>query len=63
MYFYAINRASMLNYTSQNQLEIFNFKTEFESKLDSKNRWVRLAKLLDWDSFAAIYGANLSRAC
>ena len=63
MYFYAINRASMLNYTSQNQLEIFNFKTEFESKLDSKNRWVRLAKLLDWDSFATIYGANLSRAC
>ena len=60
MYFYAINRASMLNYTSQNQLEIFNFKTEFESKLDSENRWVRLAKLLDWDSFAAIYGANLS---
>lgn len=50
----------MLNYTSQNQLEIFNFKTEFESKLNSENRWVKLANLLDWDSFASIYGANLS---
>lgn len=45
----------MFNYTPQNQLDIFNFKTEFESKLDSSNRWVKLAKILDWDSFASIY--------
>jgi hypothetical protein len=50
----------MLNYTSQNQIEIFNFKTEFESKLNPENRWVKLAKLLDWDAFASIYGANFS---
>lgn len=50
----------MLNYTSQNQIEIFNFKTEFESKLNPENRWVKLAKLLDWDAFAAIYGTNFS---
>jgi IS5 family transposase len=50
----------MLNYTPQNQLEIFNFKTEFESKLNPENRWIKMAKLLEWDSFAAIYGENFS---
>ena len=44
----------MFNYTPQNQLNIFNFKTEFESKLDANNRWVKLAKILDWDGFASI---------
>lgn len=50
----------MFNYTSINQLDIFDFKTDFESKLDPNNRWVKLAKLLDWDSFAAIYSNTLS---
>lgn len=50
----------MLKYTSQNQLEIFDFKTEFESKLDPNNRWVKMAKLLDWDKFAVIYGRKFS---
>lgn len=50
----------MLNYTPQNQLDIFNFKTEFESKLDPNNRWVKMAKILDWDKFSMIYGENFS---
>lgn len=50
----------MLNYTPQNQLGIFNFKTEFESKLDPKNRWVKMAKCLEWDKFVMIYGQNLN---
>lgn len=50
----------MFNYTPQNQLEIFDFKTEFESKLDPNNRWVKMAKLLDWDRFAAIYSQHFS---
>lgn len=50
----------MFNYTPQNQLEIFDFKTEFESKLDPKNRWVKMAKLLDWDRLAAVYSQNFS---
>ena len=50
----------MLNYIPQNQLDIFNFKTEFESKLDPNNRWVKMAKLLDWDKFALVYGENFS---
>lgn len=50
----------MFNYTSQNQLNIFNFKTEFESKLNPNNRWVILAKMIDWDSFASIYSKKFS---
>ena len=50
----------MFNYTPQNQLDIFNFKTEFESKLDSENRWVKLAQILDWDGFASIYSKKFS---
>lgn len=45
----------MFKYTSQNQLSIFEFKTEFESKLNPENRWVLFSKLLDWDSLASIY--------
>lgn len=59
-YFYGKKFALMLNYTPQNQLDIFNFKTEFESRLDPNNRWVKMAKLLDWDRFVKIYGKNFS---
>ncbi|PIX06842.1 MAG: hypothetical protein COZ76_06705 [Flavobacteriales bacterium CG_4_8_14_3_um_filter_35_10] len=50
----------MFNYTTQNQLDIFNFKIEYKSKLDTNNRWLKMAKLLDWDKFAVIYGENIS---
>lgn len=50
----------MFNYTPQNQLDIFSFKTDFESKLDPNNRWVKMAKLLDWDGFASIYSKSFS---
>ena len=50
----------MFNYTPQNQLDIFNFKTEFVSTLNPNNRWVRMAKLLDWDALAAIYSLHFS---
>lgn len=50
----------MLNYTPQNQMTIFDFKTEFEGKLNPENRWVKMAKLQDWDKFAAIYGRGFS---
>ena len=50
----------MFNYTSEKQFNIFDFKTEFESKLNPNNRWVKMSKLLDWDAFAAIYGSSFS---
>lgn len=52
--------AFILNYTPQNQMAIFDFKTEFEGKLNPENRWVKMAKLLDWDKFATIYNLGFS---
>ena len=50
----------MFSYTPKNQLDIFAFKTEFESKLNPDNRWVKMSKIIDWDAFASIYAENLS---
>lgn len=50
----------MFTYRSQNQPSIFDFRTEFESKLSEDNRWVKLARLLDWDFLANIYANSLS---
>ena len=50
----------MINYSSQKQLSIFDFKTEFVSKLNPENRWVKLANLLDWDKLASVYLHSLS---
>lgn len=50
----------MFNYTPKNQLDLFDFKTEFESKLNPNNRWVLMAKLLDWDALAVIYSRSFS---
>lgn len=58
---YEENHAPMFKYIPKNQLTIFNFHTDFESKLDPKNRWVKLAKLLDWDSLVDIYSVNFSK--
>lgn len=50
----------MFKYTSQKQLSIFDFHTDFESKLSAENRWVKMAELLDWDKLAAVYAKNFS---
>jgi len=50
----------MVNYKFEKQLSIFDFKTGFESKLDSNNRWERLCLLLDWDKPSNIYFISLS---
>jgi len=50
----------MFKYRSQKQLSIFDFHTDFESKLDPDNRWVKMAKLLDWDKLAEVYAKNFS---
>lgn len=42
----------MFKYRSQKQLSIFDFYTDFESQPDPDNRWVKMAKLLDWDKLA-----------
>lgn len=40
---------------SQNQLELKNFDLTFSGKLDSDNRWVKLAGLIPWGEFEASY--------
>ena len=50
----------MFKYRSQKQLSIFDFHTDFESKLNPDNRWVQLAKMLDWDKLADVYAKNFS---
>ena len=50
----------MIRYTSQKQLSIEAFKTQFQTKLDPANRWVKLAHLIPWDELASIYHTTLS---
>jgi len=50
----------MIRYTSQFQIELFEFEHPFESELDKNNRWVKLSKLLPWDRLVGIYSQNLS---
>jgi IS5 family transposase len=45
----------MVRYTSENQLSIEEFKTPFQARLRSDNRWVVLSKAVPWDKFASAY--------
>ncbi len=49
----------MIQYTPSSQLKIEAFKTPFELKLDSTNRWIKLSHLIPWDRLAGIYYKNL----
>jgi len=46
--------ASMINYTSQNQLSLELFKHPFEQELDKTNRWVKLAAVIPWDELGSV---------
>ena len=50
----------MIKYTPSNQLTLEGFSHPFDRELSPNNRWVRLAKLIPWDSLAAIYAQQLS---
>ena len=51
----------MINYTSQRQMSIEDFRLPFAGKLDASNRWVRLAEQLPWDDLVTIYARGLSK--
>ena len=51
----------MTSYISQHQTKIEEFQTPVEFKLTPKNRWVKLAALVPWDTFASIYHNKLDR--
>ena len=42
------------------QMEFENFKLPFGGKLKSKNRWVKLAKMIPWDEVEKIYVSSLA---
>jgi transposase, IS5 family len=48
-------RASKQAYQSLTQLTIEGFETPFAQKLDSNNRWVKLAKQIPWDRIVGVY--------
>lgn len=50
--------ALLFNYTSENQMNLFDFRTGFESHLNPENRWVKLAGLVDWDKVATLYAKS-----
>jgi len=45
----------MVEYISEQQLTIEEFKTPFQTSLLADNRWVKLSKIVPWDKFASIY--------
>lgn len=51
----------MTSYISQHQTKIEEFQTPVEFKLTPKNRWVKLAALIPWDTLASIYHNKLDR--
>ena len=51
----------MIKYTSESQLSIEEFKTPFQRKLSSKNRWVKLSQIVPWDKFASAYISMMNK--
>ncbi len=51
----------MIKYQSTKQISIESFIQPFGGQLDSKNRWVILAKLLPWDELVKVYAKSMSR--
>lgn len=51
----------MTSYISQHQTKIEEFQTPVEFKLTPKNRWVKLAVLIPWDTLVSIYHNKLDR--
>jgi len=54
--------ASKTVYNSTKQLTIEGFETPFEQKLNSQNRWAKLAKLIPWDELCNTYIKNVKPA-
>jgi len=53
------SRASKLRYLSPSVVPLPGFETPFDQHLDKKNRWVKLAQLIPWDSIVNIYLSKL----
>jgi hypothetical protein len=49
----------MISKNNPRQISIDDYMTDFEQRLDSSNRWVRLAGQIPWDQFREIYNKSL----
>lgn len=45
----------MIEYIPEKQLTITEFKTPFKTSLSPDNRWVKLASIVPWETFANLY--------
>lgn len=45
----------MIDYISEKQLSISEFKTPFNTSLLTDNRWIKLASIVPWETFANLY--------
>lgn len=52
----------MIEYISEKQLSISEFKTPFKTLLSPDNRWVKLASIVPWDTFANSYISLMDNA-
>jgi len=39
-------------------MDLFDFRTGFETRLNPENRWVKLSQIIDWDKIAGLYAKN-----
>ncbi|HET8854617.1 MAG TPA: IS5 family transposase [Salinimicrobium sp.] len=39
-------------------MDLFDFRTGFENRLNPDNRWVKFSKLIDWDKIAGLYSKS-----
>ena len=51
----------MIQYTSEKQLLLEGFETEFEKWIDPTNKWVKLSHLVPWDELSEAYDQTLSK--
>lgn len=51
----------MIRYTSEKQLKLEGFETEFEKWIDTTNKWVALSHLIPWDELSDAYDQTLSK--
>ena len=50
----------MYRTTDKRQMELENFILPFGGKLNPKNRWIRLARLIPWEEFEESYAAQFA---
>jgi hypothetical protein len=51
----------MIQYTSEKQLMLEGFETEFEKWIDPTNKWVELSHQIPWDELSEAYNQTLSK--